>query len=345
MRKTLQEIGDFIFISDTLEVADAIFIPGGSHPELAETAAQLYHQGFAPLIVPAGGGSVKTGFFAGSKSKKDLYPGPYIDEASFLTDVLLKNGVPASAILCENQSGTTAENGTFTRSLLDQRGISIEKAIVVCKSFHARRAKMYYENAFPQATLMVHPYPYQEGESLLTRDHWTQTEAGIKRVLGEVRRIGDQFTQEILNYCAVTDIGALAPTPVSTLGSLHHVEMYVSNLEETKFFWGWLLERLGYSVFQSWEGGISYLHGETYLVFVQVEERFQTPTYHRCRVGLNHLAFHAPSETVIDDITQELKVRGVKILYPDRHPYAGGADYYAVFFEDPDRMKVEITSS
>lgn len=30
--------------------------------------------------------------------------------------------------------------------------------------------------------------------------------------------------------------------------------------------------------------------------------------------------------------------------YEDRHPYAGGPDYYAVFFEDPDRMKVEIVA-
>jgi hypothetical protein len=43
-------------------------------------------------------------------------------------------------------------------------------------------------------------------------------------------------------------------------------------------------------------------------------------------------------------MTCELRERGVTILYEDRHPYAGGDDYYAVFFEDPDRMKVEITA-
>ncbi len=132
------------------------------------------------------------------------------------------------------------------------------------------------------------------------------------------------------------------PTITPTLGQLHHVEMYVSDLEKTKAFWGWLLEQLGYSVYQSWESGISYKHGATYLVFVQVEDRFQTPSYHRARVGLNHLAFYAPSESFIDNITQALVARGVPILYADRHPYAGGPDYYAVFFEDPDRIKVEI---
>ena len=57
---------------------------------------------------------------------------------------------------------------------------------------------------------------------------------------------------------------------------------------------------------------------------------------------MNHLAFHADSRETVDEITNELRGKGVNILYEDRHPYASGEDYYAVFFEDPDRMKVEI---
>lgn len=41
----------------------------------------------------------------------------------------------------------------------------------------------------------------------------------------------------------------------------------------------------------------------------------------------------------------KLKRKGVNILYEDKHHYAGGSDYYLVFFEDPDRMKVEITAN
>jgi hypothetical protein len=37
-----------------------------------------------------------------------------------------------------------------------------------------------------------------------------------------------------------------------------------------------------------------------------------------------------------------LRRRGTGILYQDRHPHAGGDDNYAVFFEDPDRIKVEL---
>jgi catechol 2,3-dioxygenase-like lactoylglutathione lyase family enzyme len=125
-------------------------------------------------------------------------------------------------------------------------------------------------------------------------------------------------------------------------GLLHHVEIYVDDLQATKDFWGWFLARLGYSQYQQWDAGISYKRAETYLVFVQTEERYRTDKYHRCHSGLNHLAFHAESQDMVDAITDELRVRGINILYEDRHPYAAGEDCYAVFFEDPMRMKVEL---
>ena len=127
-------------------------------------------------------------------------------------------------------------------------------------------------------------------------------------------------------------------------GALHHIEIYVRDLQVSCEFWGWLLEKLGYHEFQNWEQGIGYALGDTYIVFVQVEKRFLDQPYHRCRAGLNHLAFHGGSREFVDAISQELRARGVVILYGDRHPNAGGPNSYAVFFEDPDRMKVEITA-
>ncbi len=125
-------------------------------------------------------------------------------------------------------------------------------------------------------------------------------------------------------------------------GVLHHVELYVSDLDRSIAFWEWFLLPLGYTLYQSWPKGRSYRLGHTYLVFVQVEERFADIPYHRCRVGLNHLAFHAESRDHVDRLTEQLRARGVTILYPDRHPVASGS--YAVFFEDPDRIKVELVA-
>ena len=125
---------------------------------------------------------------------------------------------------------------------------------------------------------------------------------------------------------------------------LHHIELNVSNLEKSTAFWGELLEELGYEPFQSWESGRSFKLGDTYLVFVQTEKKFLESSYHRKEVGLNHLAFYADSREHVDEITNQLKEKDVPILYSDRHPHAGGPNHYAVFFEDPDRIKVEIVA-
>lgn len=127
-------------------------------------------------------------------------------------------------------------------------------------------------------------------------------------------------------------------------GKLHHIEIYVKDLNISKKFWGWLLGELGYKEYQKWEKGISYSLDSSYIVFVQAEERFLDIPYNRCRVGLNHLAFHGGSREFVDDITLKLRKKQVEILYEDRHPHAGGPDSYIVYFEDPDRIKVEITS-
>jgi catechol 2,3-dioxygenase-like lactoylglutathione lyase family enzyme len=128
------------------------------------------------------------------------------------------------------------------------------------------------------------------------------------------------------------------------IGRLHHVEVYVSDLDRSQEFWRWLLLRLGYSLYQQWERGFSYRLGDSYLVFVQADEKHLQPTYHRRRVGLNHLAFYVASRRAVDEFTLQLRKRGANILYEDLHPFAGGPDHYAVYFEDPDRIKIELVA-
>ena len=57
--RIIVDISNFIFVSDKPKTVDAIFLPGGSHPEQPEYAAKLYNKGFAKYIIPAGGVSVK----------------------------------------------------------------------------------------------------------------------------------------------------------------------------------------------------------------------------------------------------------------------------------------------
>lgn len=128
------------------------------------------------------------------------------------------------------------------------------------------------------------------------------------------------------------------------MGMLHHVEIYVSDLKRSAEFWGWFLSELGYTLYQEWEEGQSWKLGDTYLVFVQAQEQYLDVPYHRCRVGLNHLAFHANSREQVNVLTEKVLAKGMNVLYQDRHPFAGGENYYALFFEDPDRIKVELVA-
>lgn len=127
-------------------------------------------------------------------------------------------------------------------------------------------------------------------------------------------------------------------------GLVHHVELYASDPEASWEFWGWLLGELGYEPYQRWPAGRSWKLGPTYLVVVQAPEEYRDEPYHRRHPGLNHLAFHADSREQVDDLTRGLRDRGAPVLYEDSHPWAGGDDHYAVYTEDPERVKVEVVA-
>lgn len=130
----------------------------------------------------------------------------------------------------------------------------------------------------------------------------------------------------------------------SYTGLLHHVELYASDFARSVDFWEWFLHELGYSTHQEWENGKSWKQGPTYIVVVQADGQYRSIPYDRQQPGLNHLAFHARSQYHVDEMTAELRDRRVTVLYEDKHPYAGGEDHYAVYFEDPEGIKIELVA-
>lgn len=195
-KRIISDITNFIFLSDEPEKVDAIFLPGGSHPEQPEYASKLYHQGFAKWLIPSGGISVKRDKWPGVRSKADIYSCYYQSDCEFFTDVLLKSGVPASAIIGEDKSGHTRDNAFLSRKVVDEKGIEIKTALIVCKAFHARRCLMLYQMAFPDVDIIVCPVHCYN----ITKDNWYQNETGIDRVLGELARCGNQFVGDFKKY-------------------------------------------------------------------------------------------------------------------------------------------------
>ena len=68
----LRTADDFVFAEDQPEKADIIFVPGNRFPQMAERAAQLYKEGYAPYILPSGRCSITLGKFVGVQSHQEI---------------------------------------------------------------------------------------------------------------------------------------------------------------------------------------------------------------------------------------------------------------------------------
>lgn len=211
---------DFVFIEDPPAHVDIIFVPGGNYPDAARHAAELYRDGYAPYVMVSGKYSITKGYFepeqrgfdagedgAGKDSVKDDCPASdrcgypsagahFATECEYLSDILLRAGVPETAILREDQATFTYENAIFSRRLADSLGLSVRRAILCCQAFHARRCLLYYQEQFPDTEFLICPVVTKG----ISRENWYCTPEGIGTVLGEVERCGAQFHEIMKKY-------------------------------------------------------------------------------------------------------------------------------------------------
>ncbi|MCD8022812.1 MAG: YdcF family protein [Lachnospiraceae bacterium] len=113
----------------------------------------------------------------------------YATESDFLGAILREEGVPERVIFREPEATFTWENAIYSRRLTEAKGLTIKRAILCCKAFHARRSLMYYQQQFPDTEFFVCPVVIDG----ISREGWYRTREGIDKVLGEVERCGGQF--------------------------------------------------------------------------------------------------------------------------------------------------------
>ena len=124
---------------------------------------------------------------------------------------------------------------------------------------------------------------------------------------------------------------------------VHHVDLVVSSVERSLPFYRDLLGPLGFHRISEVEGE----RGETIWYFagpgssVGIRQAQGIGGIDRYRIGLHHLAFEAVSRAVVDERHDWLVDTGAEIETPPRE-YAYSPGYYAVFFYDPDAIKLEI---
>jgi uncharacterized SAM-binding protein YcdF (DUF218 family) len=187
-----RKLWDYHHLNHALEKSDLILALGSNDLRVAEYAADLYLQGWAPLLVFSG----NTGALTRGRFSKP--------EAEMFADVARGKGVPESAMLIEAESTNTGENVIFSRRLLESRGIYSEKGddslILVQKPYMERRAYATFMNFWPVRRVIAAspPIPFSEYPTEeLPRD------LVINIMVGDLQRIkiypsrGFQVEQEI----------------------------------------------------------------------------------------------------------------------------------------------------
>lgn len=171
-----------------MEKVDCILALGSHDLRVPERAAELYLQGFAPLVIMSGG----LGNFT-----QEIWTEK---EADKFAAIAIEKGVPPEAILIENNSTNTGENILFTQKLLKEQNLDPHSFIVVQKPYMERRSYATFKKHWPDKKLLV-------TSPQISFEEYPNEEIPLERVIhimvGDLQRIkmypakGFQVYQEI----------------------------------------------------------------------------------------------------------------------------------------------------
>jgi len=183
-----RKLWDYHQMNHPLEKCDCILALGSHDLRVAERVAELYHQGWAPLMIMSGGlGNFTQEIWTESEADK-------------FAKIAIEKGVPPEAILIENKSTNTGENILFTQKLLAEKGLNPQSFIVVQKPYMERRSYATFKKHWPDKKLLV-TSPQISFETYPTKE--IPLERVIHIMVGDLQRIkeypkkGFQIHQEI----------------------------------------------------------------------------------------------------------------------------------------------------
>jgi len=167
-------VWDYHHMNMQLQKADCIFVLGSHDTRVADRAAEIYLQGWAPLLIFSGGLGRLT-----KESRTET-------EAELFARIAMQKGVPEKNILIENRSSNTGENVLFTRRLLQQKGLDPQSFILVQKPYMERRTYATFQKQWPGKTVYVTSpqIPFKEYPT-----HEFSMERVINIMIGDLQRI------------------------------------------------------------------------------------------------------------------------------------------------------------
>jgi uncharacterized SAM-binding protein YcdF (DUF218 family) len=192
IRALAEKIWQYHHLNHPLSHADAILVLCSHDTVVATRGAELYLEGWAPLLMFAGGlGSIT----------RQLWQEP---EADQFARIAANMGVPRDRMIIENRSTNTGENVLFTKQLLADRGLDFQRFIVVQKPYMERRSYATFRKVWPEKDVIV-TSPQMSMDDYLRRYSHTalSPDEVIGIMVGDLQRIrlyaerGFQIEQEI----------------------------------------------------------------------------------------------------------------------------------------------------
>lgn len=143
IRALVETVWSYHQLRHELSKADAILVLCSHDTAVAERGAQLFLDGWAPLLIFSGGLGTIT---------RELWTEP---EADQFAAIAVRLGVPRERILIENRSTNTGENVLFTKQLLAERGLTPQSFILVQKPYMERRSYATFRKLWPEKQAIV----------------------------------------------------------------------------------------------------------------------------------------------------------------------------------------------
>jgi uncharacterized SAM-binding protein YcdF (DUF218 family) len=143
IRALVERIWEYHHLNHQLAQADAILVLCSHDKVVAARGAELFLQGWSPLLIFAGGLGAIT---------RRLWHEP---EADQFAGIAIEMGVPKDRILVENTSTNTGENILFTKRLLAAKGLDPQTFIVVQKPYMERRSYATFRKVWPEKEVRV----------------------------------------------------------------------------------------------------------------------------------------------------------------------------------------------
>lgn len=119
---------------------------------------------------------------------------------------------------------------------------------------------------------------------------------------------------------------------------IDHLVLSVADFDRSRAFYDKLLKFLGFKILDEYADYVGWTNGKTRLWIARADAEGRRRRHRKGDIGFHHYAFELHSRSDVDALQDFLDKAGIEIVDRAGEHYP---NYYAVYFLDPDGMKLE----